>query len=796
LAAVRESAGLQPGGQTFGQRLRVLREAARMTQAELAERAGMSVNGVSALERGVRRRPYPHTVRTLAEALALGEDERAFLFDGVRPRPAAAPAAPTSGTLPTPATSLVGRDPDVAEIVAALSGPWPRLLTLTGPGGVGKTRLAIEVARRASARFRDGAAFVPLAPVSDPAAVPAAVSRALGLRETGTEEPGREDPVAALAELLRPRELLLVLDNFEHVATAAPAVADVLAGCPDVTVLVTSRSPLRVRGEQERVVEPLPLPASTPDPDPDEVAASAAGELFVARARSVMPSFRVTSATASDVAAICWRLSGLPLALELAAANVRVLPPAALLDRLDQALATGWSLDLPARQRGLRTTLDWSYDLLDRPAQALLPRLSVFVGGFDLDGAEMVAAPALAAPDVLPAVGNLVEHSLVSAVHDEDGGVRYDMLEPIRQYAGSMLDDVARRQVTAAHARRHLRLVEEAAPALQTGEQVEAMRRLERDDGNIRLAIAASLQAGDATTAARMCWAMWLAWWLRGGDRQGREWAEAALRADLDDDVRTGAALAAACLAYIQSDLDVAAGWWEDALACARRTGDVAMECNGVAGLGLAALGTGDLTTAERCISESLVLAEQGGADWLRSLALVWLGTVRLVQQDADTATDFFERGLASARRRGDRLVTYVALYNLAQAATAEGRLELASEMLREGVALSQETGDRVNTAHFLDALAVVEGEAGRWERAAWLLGAAAAARSLSHGSGYHYYLPDGSLEERTVAGGRAALGVAFDRAVERGRAVPVDEAIDDVLAAGPDGDDRSDAVR
>jgi tetratricopeptide (TPR) repeat protein len=174
----------------------------------------------------------------------------------------------------------------------------------------------------------------------------------------------------------------------------------------------------------------------------------------------------------------------------------------------------------------------------------------------------------------------------------------------------------------------------------------------------------------------------------------------------------------------------------------------------------------------------------------------VWLGTVRLVQQDADTATDFFERGLASARRRGDRLVTYVALYNLAQAATAEGRLELASEMLREGVALSQETGDRVNTAHFLDALAVVEGEAGRWERAAWLLGAAAAARSLSHGSGYHYYLPDGSLEERTVAGGRAALGVAFDRAVERGRAVPVDEAIDDVLAAGPDGDDRSDAVR
>jgi tetratricopeptide (TPR) repeat protein len=219
------------------------------------------------------------------------------------------------------------------------------------------------------------------------------------------------------------------------------------------------------------------------------------------------------------------------------------------------------------------------------------------------------------------------------------------------------------------------------------------------------------------------------------------------------------------------------------------------MQSNGVAGLGLVALATGDLPTAEQQFVAALTLAEQAGADWLGSLAQVWLGTVRLVDQDTAAATELFERGLASARRRGDRLVTYVALYNLAQAATAEGRFDRAAEMLREGVALSQETGDHVNTAYFLDALAVVEGQAGRWEQAAWLLGAATAARDHSHGSGYNYYLPDHALKERTVAGGRAALGAAFDRAVQRGRAVPVDDAVDDVLAVGRPRDGLADAV-
>jgi len=365
----------------FGERLRALREGAGLTQEELAAKAGLTAKAVSALERGERKRPYPHTVRSLADALGLGEGERGDLQAAIPRRgaetpvsSAVVPASVPEPTLPGPRTPLVGREQELEEIGTFLRDRGVGLLTLTGTGGVGKTRLALRAAGEAAGLFPDGVAFVALAPLGDPALVLPTAVRALGLKEA---EYG--PPAETLQAYLRDKRFLLVLDNLEHVLAVAPGVADLIESCPRLSVLATSRAPLRVRGEQEYPVGPLGLPSSTRSPD--EVAASPSGRLFVERATAASPNFSLTAESAGAVAAICWRLDGLPLALELAVAKVRFLDPATLLSRLDRALSTSWARDLPDRQRTMRATLDWSYDLLPGPERALFGRLAVFAGG-------------------------------------------------------------------------------------------------------------------------------------------------------------------------------------------------------------------------------------------------------------------------------------------------------------------------------------------------------------------------------------------------------------------------------
>ncbi|MGH3146222.1 MAG: ATP-binding protein, partial [Rubrobacter sp.] len=358
-----------------------------------------------------------------------------------------------------------------------------------------------QAAREAAGLFPDGVVFVALAPLGDPALVLPTVLKSLGLREAAGKT-SREH----LREYLREKRLLLVLDNFEHVLEAAPEVGGLVESCPGLTVLVTSRAPLRVRGEQEYPVGPLALPPSADSPAAEDVSGSSSGRLFAERAKEASPAFEITEENAALVAAICWRLDGLPLALELVAAKIRFLGPAALLSRLDRALEAGGARDLPERQRTMRGTLDWSYELLSEPEKGLLARLSVFAGGFPLEAVEaVVEGEKPGEADVLMLLGNLVEQSLVLA-EPEAEYVRYRMLEPIRQYAKEKLEEDT--AVSLRHAQYFLDLAEEAEPRIKGQDQVEWLDRLEAENGNLRAAIGRSLEAGDAQTAARFGWAL------------------------------------------------------------------------------------------------------------------------------------------------------------------------------------------------------------------------------------------------------------------------------------------------
>ena len=784
---------------TFGARLRSKRRAAGLTQEELALRAGLSPNAVGTLERGARKRPQPHTVRSLSDALGLSEEERAALLASVPERGGTTPlaeghppASPVVPALPRPTTPLVGREREVEEVGGLLAQRDARPLTLTGMGGVGKTRLAVEAARAAADSFPDGAAFVGLAPLKDPSLVVPEISRSLGLPEAGGCTPAE-----ALVDHLKDKTLLLVLDNLEHLLDAASEVAAFLEGCPGLAVLATSRAPLRVRGETEYPVPPLALPPTTRSPSEREVLASPSGMLFAERARAASPGFAVTEGNAADVAAICWRLAGLPLALELAAAKTKFLDPATLLSRLDRALSVAWARDLPERQRTMRATLDWSFELLSGPERPLLGRLSVFAGGFTIEGAEAVgvgpsAVGSVGGADVLGLLGALVEQSLVTARTGE-GETRYGMLEPVRQYAVEKLKESGELEETRRrHAAFFVRLAEENAPGLRGPWQAAWLDLLEREQDNFRTAFSWALgDTGDAPTAARMAWALQSFLWVRGYHREGRRWAEATLRRGLPDGLRARALHVAAMTAYIQGSYAEAGKAWEDALLLSRRAGDTLVEASALSGEGLVRMARAEPEAAIPSLEESVALFGRCDDHYMATVARGWFGLALFASGDTEGAERTFEEALAWVRPTGNPSVMQVSLYNLAELVMARGDHGRAGRMLEEAVGFSERLGDGVSLAHGLQKLAIVASSRGEAERVATLLGAAEGLLQDAGAPGHAFFNPDPSLLGGAAEAARTALGGrAFERARERGGSMTSERAVAYALGSDAAGSD------
>lgn len=696
---------------------------------------------------------------------------------------------PNIDNLPQMPAPFIGRDKDLAKLGELLANPACRLLTLVGPGGIGKTRLAQQVAADLREQYPDGVWLVELAPLCDPALVPQAIASALGLRE----EQGRP-LLEVLAGTLQPRRLLLVLDNCEHLVDASANVArSLLSTCPNLRIVATSRERLHVAGE---VAWPVP-PLSVPNREELETAETLKGyesvQLFVDRAERAFPDFAITRRNASTIAQICSRLDGLPLAIELAAAWVKALSVSQIAERLDDRLRLLTTGDRagPARHQTLRAALDWGYDLLDEQERTLFRRLAVFAGSFDLGAVEAVCSgDGLEMADVLDLVGHLVDKSLVMVAREVDQGRRYRLLETVRQYAVDALgrdEGVPGAAEPATLGERHLdwylALAEQEKMELWGTADAASLQRLELEEDNFRVALRWSLANAGVEKGLRLASALTGYWYVRAHLNEGRYWLEQVLAASEGTSVpsRALALDAAGALAAAQGDQEQATAFLEEGLFLSKEQGDDQLGAWILQSFGLVHLYSGDYERAERFFLESLAIFWNTGDKAGISSVLLYRGTMACHQEQYRRAEAILQLALPLLRELGDAVGIARALHGLGVVARHRGEAEQARVFHRESLEVARERGARLEVSDAMEGLAGVASVQGRPREAARLLGAAEALRqeigtNLSTGSRLAQIQDARALRAQLKEDG-------FEAACDEGRALTLEQAVEEAMA-------------
>jgi predicted ATPase/DNA-binding XRE family transcriptional regulator len=799
--------------ESLAELLRTFRSAAGLSQEALAERSGLSARTVSDIETGSAQSPRLITVMLLAEALGLTPADRSRLQDAARK-----PAGRHMATLPAASilreTPLLGREADVERLRALLGREDVRLVTLVGPAGVGKTSLAARVAIERGAAFKHRVAVAELASIDEPALVPATVARALGIRES-LDTPASE----AVTAFLRDRTTLLLLDTLEHLTPAASWIGTLLTSCPRLTVLATSREPLHLRTEHAYAVRPLQQEAAV--------------ALFVQRAQMVRPDFRLTTANSAAVDTIVGHLEGLPLAIELAAPRLLLLPPKALAARLERRLPLlgDGAVDRPERQQTMHGAIAWSYDLLSEDEQRLFRNLSVLQGGGDLEAAAAIAGAQGDARPILFRLASLVDKNMLSLGEDADAEPRVAMLEMLREYAHERLTECGElAEVQRRHAEYVLGFAELAAPGLSGAAQAKWLERFEREHRNIKAALEWALRNDETVFGCRLVAAAWRFWWVQGQLTEGLDWVHRfldssnaspgrvpellygkvlrahvvllsalgnfdealascehaiALQRRIADDAGLGASLTSLGIIFqFRGDYDRAEEAHTEGLAIRKGRGDDAGVATSLSNLASIAFSKNDLQRATALGEESVAIYRRLGHKSGLAHALTKIGLVAAAERNYERAEQFFSESLRMQRAAGDIGSSYYSLANLGAVAHHRGEYALALTHYHEALDLLDSMPNRSALAKTLEDLAATIAAVGDPSRGARLLGAAEALRRAMRSP---VFPSERASYDAEVAHVRAMLGdESFDVQWRIGTSITLERALEEARATRP----------